>query len=99
MSRLPTALGLGFLLIAAGPAAAGTDCKPGKKAFDQVTEGMPYELVMYTMGCLGDLKSSSLLRGQKTEIFEWSGKGKPNALISAVFVNDVMVMKSAYGLE
>ena len=98
MRRLPIALGLGLLLLSAGHAAA-SQCKPGKKSFELVFEGMPYQVVMGMLGCLGDLKSSSLVQGQRTEVFEWTGSGKPGAKISAVFVNDVMVVKSAYGLE
>jgi hypothetical protein len=99
MTRSAIAPALGLLLLAATPAYADTACRPGKKTFDQVFEGMPYQVVLGMFGCLGDLKSSSLVQGQKTEIFEWNGSGKPDARISAVFVNNVMVMKSAYGLE
>jgi hypothetical protein len=54
---------------------------------------------MSTLGCIGELKSTSLSQGVKTEIYEWNGSGKAAAKISAVFVNNVMVMKSAYGLK
>lgn len=99
MRRTAIIPALGLLLLAVPPASADTACRPGKANFDQVFEGMPYQVVLGLLGCLGDLRSTSLVQGQRTEIFEWDGSGKPGAKISAVFVNNVMVMKSAYGLE
>jgi hypothetical protein len=98
-SAIASGIGALLLMAAASSAQAATTCRPDQQTFAQVYEGMPYQMVMSTLGCIGELKSTSLAQGVKTEIYEWNGSGLAAAKISAVFVNNVMVMKSAYGLK
>jgi hypothetical protein len=90
------------MLALASPATAASNCAT-KDGFDQIREGMSYELVVQILGCDGEVMSSSEMAGFRTVMYGWKASGFVAAAtggnMNAMFQNGRMVSKAQFGLR